>query len=438
MIVMKFGGSSVKDAVMFKTVASIVSSKLEKKPVVVLSAVKGITDTLIASYNEAFQKKFDSYQKIIETHKKIILDLNLKEDLLKPELDELKEALDVLSKSKEKSAQMLDYISFFGERMSTKILAAYMTTAGTEAEAFISGDIGLITNSNFGDAAILESSFEKIKKEIEKIKVLPVVTGFGGKDENGEYTTFNRGGSDYVASLIGAAIDAEVIEIWTDVNGVMSSDPRIVPNAKTIPELSFDEASELAYFGAKVLHPKTILPAIDKDIPVLVLNTFEPTNKGTKIVKRHKDIKGIIKSISYKKGITIIDVNSTRMIDAHGYMAKIFSVFEKYKKPVDMISTSEVNVSITVDSKENVENIVKELKDIANITFVENKSIIYVVGASIKKKIGTTGKIFDLLAKNNINTDLISQCYEDISIGFVVEEKAAEDVVRLLHKELIE
>jgi aspartate kinase len=436
---MKFGGSSVKDAVMFKTVASIVRSKLDKKPVVVLSAVKGITDTLIAGYNESFNdNNFENYNKIIDVHKKIIADLGLKEDILKKELEELKEVLDVLSKTKEKTAQMLDYISFFGERMSTKIFAEYMNKENIRSEAFISGDIGLITDSHFGDATILDFSFEKIKGYISKLDVLPVVTGFGGKDEKGEYTTFNRGGSDYVAALIGAAIDADVIEIWTDVNGVMSSDPRIVPGARTIPELSFEEASELAYFGAKVLHPKTILPAIEKNIPVLVLNTFEPANKGTRIVKKQKDAKGIIKSISYKKGITIIDVNSTRMLDAYGYLARIFSVFEKYKKPVDMISTSEVNVSMTIDSKENLDNIIGELKHIANIDVSENKSIIYVVGASIKKKIGTTGKIFDLLAKNNINTDLISQCYEDISMGFVVDERLAEEVVRLLHKELIE
>ena len=437
MIVMKFGGSSVKDAVMFKTVADIVKSKLDKKPVVVLSAVKGITDTLIASYKEAVQQKFDSYQKIIDIHKKIISDLGVDSDVVKEELDELKEVLDVIAKTKEQSAQMLDYVSFFGERMSTKIWAAYMTKIGMPAKAFVSGDIGLITDSHFGDATILESSFEKMKNEISKIKVLPVVTGFGGKDENGEYTTFNRGGSDYVASLVGAGIDAEVIEIWTDVNGVMSADPRVVPGAKTIPELSFDEASELAYFGAKVLHPKTILPAIEKNIPVLVLNTFEPTNKGTRIVKNQKESPGHIKSISWKKGISVIDVKSTRMIDAYGYLAKIFSVFDKYKKPVDMITTSEINVSMTVDSKENVENIVNELKHIAEIDLAYDKAIVYVVGASMKRKIGTASKIFDILAKSNININMISQCFEEISIGLVVDENVAESVVKILHQELI-
>jgi len=438
MIVMKFGGSSVKDAVMFQTVGTIVKSELDKKPVVVLSAVKGMTDALISAYTDAIFGNFDSYKKIAETHAKIISDLKISSDIIKPELDELKEALDVISKTREKSAQMLDYISFFGERMSTKIFADYMTKQGIPSSAFISGDIGLITDSRFGDASILETSFDLMKKAISKIKVLPIVTGFGGKDANGEFTTFNRGGSDYVASLIGAGIGASVIEIWTDVNGVMSTDPRIVPSAKTIPELSFDEASELAYFGAKVLHPKTILPAIERNIPVLVLNTFEPSHKGTRIVKEQKETEGHIKSISYKKGITIIDVKSTRMIDAHGYLAKIFEVFEKYKKPVDMISTSEINVSITVDSKENVDKIAEDLKDIADLDISYGNAIIYVVGSSMKRKVGTAAKIFDILAKNNINLEMISQCFEEISVGFVVNEKDAESVVKILHKELID
>jgi len=438
MIVMKFGGSSVKDAVMFRTVGSIVKSKIDKKPVVVLSAVKGVTDMLISAYTDAIFGKFDNYEKIALTHAKIISDLGIDKDIVKSELEELKETLHVVSKTKEKSAQMLDYISFFGERMSTKIFAAYMTLEGIPSKSFISGDLGLITSSKFGDAAILETSFDLMKKNISKIDLLPVVTGFGGKDIHGEFTTFNRGGSDYVASLIGAGIDASVIEIWTDVNGVMSTDPRIVSNARTISELSFDEASELAYFGAKVLHPKTIWPAIKKDIPVVVLNTFEPSHPGTTIVRNQRETSGRMKAISYKKGISVIDVNSSRMIDVYGFLSKIFAVFDKYKKPVDMISTSEINVSMTVDSKENIDDIVSELKKIGFVKTVSEKSIVYVVGASMKRKIGTVGAIMDILAHNKINIDMISQCYDDVSIGFVVDEKDAENVVKILHEELID
>lgn len=437
MIVMKFGGSSVKNAEMFTKVSEIVKNKLDKKPVVILSAVNGITDNLILSLSESLEEKFDAYSQIAEKHKKILKDLNLDETTVDKELTELKKALEVNSKVNENNAKMLDYISFFGERMSSKILAALLTSTGIKSEAFVSGNMGLITDSIFGNAEILESSFESMKNKINELDSVPVITGFGGKDEKGEFTTFNRGGSDYVASLFGAAVDAEEIQIWTDVNGIMSCDPKIVENARTISELSFDEASELAYFGAKVLHPKTILPAIKKNIPVLILNTFEPDHSGSRIVNESSATNGGVKAISYKKGVTILDVKSTRMASASGYLAKIFETFKKYNKPVDMISTSEINVSMSVDSKDNLEQISKELDEISRVSVYENKAIIYVVGPSIKNRVGIVGKIFTLLAENDIHIDMISQCSEKVSIGFVLDEEKAEATVKLLHEHLV-
>ena len=437
MIVMKFGGSSVKDAEMFTKVSEIVKARIDKKPIIILSAVKGVTDNLILSLNESLEGKFDAYNEIAKKHKEILKNLNLDETAVDEELNELKEALEVNSKVKEDSTKMLDYISFFGERMSSKILAALLTSTGIKSEAFVSGDMGLITDSNFGDAAILVSSFEKMKEKISEVDSVPVITGFGGKDEKGEFTTFNRGGSDYVASLFGAAVDAKEIQIWTDVNGIMSCDPRIVENTRTIPELSFDEASELAYFGAKVLHPKTILPAVKKNIPVLVLNTFEPDHVGSRIVNESSTTNNGVKAISYKKGITILDVKSTRMFNAHGYLAKIFEIFKKYKRPVDMISTSEINVSISVDSNQDVDRIAEELDEISRVVVYENKAIVYVVGPSIKNRVGIVGKIFTLLAEKDIHIDMISQCSEKVSIGFVLDEEKAEETVKLLHNNLV-
>ncbi len=437
MIVMKFGGSSVKDAEMFRQVASIIKDRIEQKPVIVLSAVKGTTDSLIASIKEATEGKFDSYTSIVENHTKILEDLGLPQDLVKEELDELKKALEVIEKTKEESKKLLDYISYFGERMSTKILAAHLDSTQTSSKSYISGDIGLKTDSNFGDATMLSGSFEKMNENISKMDHVPVITGFGGKDENGEFTTFQRGGSDYVAALIGSAVDAKEIQIWTDVNGIMTANPQVVKNAKTIPILSFKEASELAYFGAKVLHPKTILPAIEKSIPVLVLNTFEPDNTGSKIVKEteHKEI---IKAISYKKGITVISVESTRMLNAHGYLAKIFEAFSKHGKSVDMISTSEVDVSITIDNDENLDLIAEELKDIANIEVKNNKAIMYVVGEGMKHRPGTAGKIFEILGKQDVNVEMISQCFDEISIGFVIDQELTEKALSALHQEVLE
>ncbi len=438
MIVMKFGGSSVKDAEMIKTVTSIVKDRLDKKPIIVLSAIKGVTDNLIKALAESMNSQYNAYEEIVAKHKEILSDLGLDAGAVDEELEELKKALEVNSKVRQNDAKILDYISFFGERMSTKVFAAHLNNVGIKANAFVSGDIGLITNSKFGKASMLDSSYEIMNQNLSNLDVLPVVTGFGGKDENGEYTTFDRGGSDYVAALIGAAVGAEEIQIWTDVNGIMSCDPRIVSNAKTIPELSFDEASELAFFGAKVLHPRTILPAIKKNIPVVVLNTFEPDHPGSRILNESKDIDGVIKAISYKKGITIIDVKSTRMLNTHGFLAKLFEIFERYKKSVDMVSTSEIHVSMSVDSKEDVDNISKELEGVAMVKVKEGRSIVYVVGASMKNQIGLAGKIFSILGDNGINIEMMSQCFEEVNVGFVVEESKAQDAVKLLHEKLID
>jgi len=434
---MKFGGSSVKDADMFKKVATIVKDRLEKKPVVILSAVKGTTDSLIASMSEALEQKYDSFEAIVENHSKILADLELDTDLVKPELDELKQALEVISRTREKSKKLLDYVSYFGERMSVKVLAAYLTKTGTKSESFVSGEIGLITDSNFGNAAILKTSYGKMKENLEKMDCVPIITGFGGKDEQGEFTTFARGGSDYVAALFGAAVNAEEIQIWTDVNGIMTCDPRIVEDAKTIPVLTFNEASELAYFGAKVLHPKTIWPAIKKDIPVLVLNTFEPEHPGSKIVRKTES-QNKVTALTYKKNITIINAKSTRMLDAHGYLAKIFEVFKKYKKPVDMLSTSEVDVSMSVDNQSDIDWIIQDLKDIATINTHENKAILNVVGENMPQSVGVASQIFSIMSEKGINIEMISACYDGISVGFVIQDEKAEEAIKILHKELVE
>ncbi|MBU0614817.1 MAG: aspartate kinase [Nanoarchaeota archaeon] len=434
MIVMKFGGSSVKDAQKFLEVAEIVKSRLDKKPIVVLSAVKGVTDNLIKALSESIHGKFDSYKEIEAKHKEILKGLELDQSTVDDELKELKEALDVNSKLKEDNHKILDYISFFGERMSSKILSALLVKQGIASNYHISGDIGLQTDSNFGDATFLESSYEVMHKNLAGADYVPVITGFGGKDENGEFTTFNRGGSDYVASLVGAGVRSEEIQIWTDVNGVMTTDPRIVPEARTIPELSFAEAAELAFFGAKVLHPKTIKPAMDKNIPVKVLNTYEPENPGTTIVPASNVQSGVMKAIASKKNVTILNLCSARMLNAYGYLAKVFEVFNKNKKSVDMITTSEVNLSITVDSEDKLDKIAAELEKYGNVKIDTNKALVCVVGEGMKQTPGILGELFSILGKDNINIDMISQGASEINVSFIVNNIDADKVVKVLHK----
>lgn len=435
MIILKFGGSSVKDAHMFKEVGTIISERITQDPIVVLSAVKGTTDLLIAALQEAQAKRYEAYTKIVENHAVILRGLGLPGSLVAAETNELKQALETAAKAQDTSKKTLDYISFFGERMSTKILAAHLASRGMPSAAYISGDIGMITDAEFGDATLLPDSYRLMKEKIGAIRgVVPIITGFGGKDSQGNYTTFQRGGSDYVASLVGAALGAQEIQIWTDVDGVLTCDPRIVPDAKPISQMSFDEASELAYFGAKVLHPKTILPAIEKSIPVKVLNTFNPEHPGTTIVKDIKPAQDIT-ALTVKKRIIVIDIRSTRMLDASGYLAKIFEVFQKYDTPVDMLATSEVDVSLTIDSADHLSEILEELGRIAEVIVEKKKAIIAVVGEGLRGKPAIMGRIFSVIG--NYHICMISHCLEGVSVGFVVDETDAELLLRKLHTELI-
>ena len=283
-----------------------------------------------------------------------------------------------------------------------------------------------------------EETFTNLDGNITKLDVVPVITGFIGKTKKGEITTIGRGGSDYTAGIIGVAINADEIQIWTDVDGIMSADPKIVSNAKTLVEVSFAEASELAYFGARVLHPKTIAPAMQKNIPVRVLNTFEPGSKGTIILSKAEKSNQIVKAVSYKKGITLINIGSTRMLGSHGFLARIFNIFEKNSKSIDMIATSEVSVSLTIDNEQNIDTIVRELKKIAKVKVLKNRAIVCIVGEGMKHTQGVSGRTFTALGNKKINIEMISQGASEINITFVVDGKDAEDAVKVLHEEYFE
>ncbi len=437
MLVMKFGGTSVGSAERIRNVASIVESAQKKRPIVVVSAVTKMTDALIALANECTKGKESSLQKILDTHAAILSDLALPGNLLDEDIAELRLLIAQAKKSKKLDAKSFDHFQSFGERMSSKIVAAHLDSAGMKARAFNAWDVGMITTDSFGSAEPLESSYASISKHLLALDVIPVITGFLGKTKKGEITTLGRGGSDYTGAIVGAATNAESIQIWTDVNGIMTTDPRIVPNARTIPELAFEEACELAYFGAKVLHPKTILPAMGKNIPVQVLNTFEPKNKGTTIVSTfgsRKKSAAAVEALSYKKNIIIIHINSPAFFDGSGLMSGIFSIFEKYKKSVDVVSTSVVSVSLTVDSDDKVDDIVRELSKFGTIDVVKDKAIVCAVGgrSNVAKVAGT---IFGVLGKHGISVEMISQASSGISITFVVNNSDAQKAIALLHKE---
>jgi len=433
MIVMKFGGTSVGDADRISNTTDIIKSKINGKPVVVVSAVGGITDKLIELVNTANQGNeiLDTIKKI---HYEILEKLNLDKSLLDKDIEELTATIDEIKNNKLDN-KILDKVQSFGEQMSSKIVAAQLNKIGVKAEAFNSFDLGFLTNSEFGNAEPLEITYNNLSDNIIKLDVVPVVTGFLGKTEDGQITTIGRGGSDYTAAIIGSAINADEIQIWTDVDGIMSTDPKIVSDARTLEKVSFAEASELAYFGARVLHPKTLLPAMKKDIPVRVLNSLNPKNKGTTILPHVEKNIQIVRAIAFKKNISLINIKSMRMLGAYGFLAKIFNVFDKYKKSVDVISTSEVSISLTIESEENLDNIVNEIEKIGNVQIFKNKTVICVVGESIGITPGIAGKTFSVLGRNNINIEMISSGTSNINITFVVGGKDTENAVKCLHEE---
>ncbi len=255
--------------------------------------------------------------------------------------------------------------------------------------------------------------------------------GFIASNESGITTTLGRGGSDFTGALVGGALSAEAIEIWTDVDGIMTADPRVCPGALRVKIISFEEAAELAYFGAKVLHPATILPAVKKNIPVLVLNSRNPDCEGTRITSLAPHCKSPFKSISVKKKLSIIDVVASRMLMSHGYLSEVFTIFDKHECPVDMVSTSEVSVSLTVDSNEKLPAIAADLSQLADVKYEGKKALICLVGEDIRGQNGIAAQVF--AAVRHINVRMISQGASEINMSFMIDEDDADEAVRSLH-----
>ncbi len=439
MIVMKFGGTSVGSAKMIKEVIQIVKTRAEQRPIVVVSAVSKVTDMLLKAAKDAETGDHAAILSEIESkHNSIMDELGINAGIIQTELSALKNALSHITKHGKTSAKELDKIASFGERMSAKIIAEHGRNEGLRTAAHDAFDLGMLTDDNFGSAEILPETFEIIGKEIASFPEteIPIITGFIGKTKAGEITTLGRGGSDYSAAIIGAAIIAEEVQIWTDVNGIMTADPKVVPEAKNIETVTFDEASELAYFGAKVLHPKTILPVMERNIPVRVLNTYNPSNSGTKILPRIDETpKGRITSIASKKGLSVINVNSPRMFMMHGFLFNLFRTFDEKKIPVDMISTSEVNVSVTIDGKANanLQTLIDQISKIGNVSIENGKASICIVGREIKRTPGIGGKILTALGNKGINVEMISMGASEINLGMVINEEDSDTAVRTLH-----
>jgi aspartate kinase len=354
--------------------------------------------------------------------------------LIDNKFDSLDEVLRGLAAILELTPRISDLIVSYGERISSQIVAAAFREQGIDA-AYVDARDVVITDSEFGKAAPIDALIEQRAQElliplINKAKV-PVMGGFIASNEAGMTTTLGRGGSDFTGALIGGAVNADAIEIWTDVDGIMTADPRVCPDALRVKVISFEEAAELAYFGAKVLHPATILPAVKKNIPVLVLNSRNASCEGTRIISIAPHCKSPFKSIAVKKKLAIIDVVASRMLMTHGYLRQIFDVFDKHKCAVDMVSTSEVSVSLTVDSNASLPELSAELGKLADVKYEGKKALICLVGEDIRGQSGMAARVFSAI--KHINVRMISQGASEINMSFMIEEDDADEALRSLH-----
>ncbi len=447
---MKFGGTSVENAKAMQTVIEIVKCEQSRTPVVVLSAIAGATNTLLKSARVAQEGNLDEaiqlLNNLLDRHvtimENLIDDRSTVQQLIaqfKQRFEELRNLCRGISILGELTNRSLDSISSVGEILSSQILSEAIRIRGLTVK-WLDARKFMITDNQFSSATPL---FDKIDIKTNEI-IIPILKsgsivitqGFISSTENGITTTLGRGGSDYSASIIGAALNAEEIQIWTDVDGVLTADPRIAPAAQKLKIISFREAAELAYFGAKVLHPSTIFPAVKKDIPVVVLNSKRSKNSGTRIVSNPPKTNIAVKSIACKRGITVVNVQSMRMLMAYGFLESIFSVFNKYQTPVDLVSTSEVAVSLTIDNSSKLDKIVEELSEFAEISILEKQGIICVVGDQMRSTAGVAHQIFT--AMKNINLVMISQGSSEINLSMVIDESQVDEAVRCLHKQFFE
>jgi aspartate kinase len=431
MIVMKFGGTSVEDAVAIDRSCRIVGEQLSRKPFVVVSALGGATNGLLEAGSFAARGELGKAMTIADR-------LEYRHSELLPSTEEqfarLRELLKALSAIGEFSARTQDLIASFGEALSSIIFVDRMKRLGFDA-VHVDARQCIVTDETYGKAApLMDVTTERLEStardHLNSGRVV-VMGGYIGSTLSGITTTLGRGGSDYSAAIAGAALNADEIQIWTDVDGMMTADPRIVSRAWKVSEISFDEASELAYFGAKVLHPLTVLPAVDNNIPVYILNSRKPNGTGTRITREATPCKNTIKSIACKRGITIVTVSSSRMLMAHGFLRALFEIFDRHRTSVDMVATSEVSVSLTLDNASSLDAILSELRQLGDVQVSTKVALICLVGNNLKYTPGVASRAFGSLGQ--INILMVSHGASNINFSFLVDEKDANEAVQRLH-----
>jgi len=445
MIVAKFGGSSVADAEAIGRLIEIVRSRASCQPVVVVSALARVTDSLLALAHQcgsADGAALDaSVAALLERHEGIARELpgcSAAVDPIAEDAAELRREV-MAARDRRLSPAELDAVAGRGELWSSRLVAAAMAGAGLDADWVDIRPI-LVTDGRFGRATpytqVLNKRARDHLKPLAEAGRIPVTQGFIGATATGVATTLGRGGSDFTAALLGAALNAERVEIWTDVDGLMTADPRIVPSARTLLAASYDEAAELATFGARILHPATALPLVRAGIPIVILNSRHPERSGTTIgpqpdLERMGD--SPIRSISWKQAITVVNIRAPRMLGTYGFLRALFEVFERHETVVDVLASGEVSISITIEDRSRLDQIVRDLSELGEVWIEEHRAIVAIVGVGLRHTPGLAGRVFNAVWPANV--EIISQGASAINMTFVVREEDGPDVVRRLHQE---
>ncbi len=447
-VVMKFGGSSLDGADRIQQVVGLAVRQLDRAPLVVLSAMGKTTDALFAMARAASEGDLEGamvrHWELHARHQKVADELfqgQTPDTLLRTYHDifgQLETLLRGVALLKELSPRSMDAIASIGERLSTHLVAAYMVHRQLEATWFDVREV-LRTDETFGEAQPDAGALRGLVQERLAPRLAPgrilVTQGYVGSTAQGLTTTLGRGGSDYSASLLGAAVGVAEVQIWTDVEGVLTCDPRVVPQALPIPELGFSEAAELAAFGAKVLHPATIQPAVEAGIPVTVRSTQAPEGSFTTITD-HVRTGRAVTALASRGPVTVLTVTSSRMLAQAGFLARLFDVFRRARTSVDLIATAEVSVSLTVDPGAPVEALVAELGDFASVEVTPDRAIVAIVGERLRMTPGVCARVFNAIP--DVNIDMISMGATETNLSLVVAAEVAADVQRRLHRALIE
>jgi len=459
-LVMKFGGTSVGDGSRIRNASDLVAKYVREghETVIVVSAMAGVTDALVDAVERAERGDsgyIEGFVRGLRDRHSQALSVVEKAELRREALQSIEGTLESLGKVlygisclREVTPRSRDLVLSTGEQLSAPILLACLVQSGVRSRWFTGGEAGVVTDDRFGDARpLMDSTARLVKERLEPlltVGVVPVVTGYIARTEGGIVTTLGRGGSDYTASILGAALDADEVWIWTDVDGVMTTDPRVDPGARVIPAISYAEATEMAYFGAKVLHPRTLEPAMEKSIPVRIRNSFNPEASGTLIVKHDgSGVDGSVKAVTMIENVALVTVGGTKMLGVPGVAAEVFGVLGRSGINVLMISqaSSEANISFIIPRGE-VDRASKALKEefanrnhVSEVEAEEDVCVVAVVGAGMRSSPGVAARVFRAVASQGVNVRMIAQGSSELNISFVVKDDAGRTAVRAIHRE---